>query len=90
MKALEKYVKAQSGWGEIFGEPKIEFPLTEAQIQKLASGLDAQLSPENLTCDGELSATEVNKRFRYYSQVARELQDYAQSMEYSIPTFYEI
>jgi hypothetical protein len=35
--------------------------------------IDAKLSPENLTCDGELPPTEVNRRYRELTSAAREL-----------------
>lgn len=90
MKALVNYVETQSRWDQIFGGPAIDFPLDQATIDRLADSLDAQMSPENLTCDGELSGAQVRERARYYKRVAMDLQKYAQSMNYSIPTFYEI
>ena len=38
------------------------------EIKKKFIELDNQLSPENISCDGELSRTEVNRR---YSQLMR-------------------
>lgn len=35
--------------------------------------IECQLSPENLTCDGELSRTAVNRRFRQLSAEKREV-----------------
>lgn len=90
MKALVSYVETQSRWDQIFGKPAMDFPLNEDQIRWLADSLDAQMSPENLTCDGELSGAQVRERARYYKRVAMDLQKYAQSMDYPIPTFYEI
>lgn len=37
--------------------------LTEAEILAKVGGIYNQLSPENLTCDGELSRTEVARRY---------------------------
>ena len=34
------------------------------EIKKKFSSLACQLSPENLTCDGELSNAQVNKRYK--------------------------
>jgi len=90
MKALVNYVETQSRWDQIFGKPPMDFPLNEDQIRSIADSLDAQMSPENLTCDGELSGAQVRERARYYKRVAMDLQEYAQSMDYPIPTFYEI
>ena len=36
----------------------------EEEILSQIDGIDCSLSPECLTCDGELSRTEVNRRYR--------------------------
>jgi hypothetical protein len=36
--------------------------------------IDAALSPENLTCDGELPRAEVNRRYRELVTAARQLK----------------
>ena len=55
MNALNQYVARKNAWNALFkGE---QFTLdTAAGRQRIASSLDADLSPENLTCDGELQA----------------------------------
>jgi hypothetical protein len=40
----------------------------------LADSIDAELSPENLTCDGELSRSQVQAQYRQLTTAARELQ----------------
>ena len=35
--------------------------------------VECQLSPENLTCDGELSRTAVNRRFRQLTAEKRDI-----------------
>jgi hypothetical protein len=35
--------------------------------------IDCKLSPENLSCDGELSRTEVNRRYRALTAAAKDL-----------------
>ena len=39
----------------------------------MADLIDCKLSPENLSCDGELSRTEVNRRFRALASAADDL-----------------
>jgi hypothetical protein len=39
----------------------------------VADSLDADLSPENLTCDGELSRAEINRRHKVLKAAATEL-----------------
>jgi hypothetical protein len=36
--------------------------------------IDAALSPENLTCDGELPRDEVNRRYRELMTAAKQLK----------------
>jgi hypothetical protein len=35
--------------------------------------IDSSLSPENLTCDGELPRTEVNRRYKELTGAAKDL-----------------
>jgi hypothetical protein len=46
--------------------------------------IDSALSPENLTCDGELSRTEVNRRYKELMTAAKQLKKLDPSV-----TFYE-
>ena len=41
---------------------------------RLADLLEADLSPENLTCDGELDRAEVNSRYQYLSLAQKQLE----------------
>jgi hypothetical protein len=46
--------------------------------------IDSALSPENLTCDGELGRAEVNRRYKELMTAARQLKKYDPTV-----TFYE-
>ena len=71
MKNLQKYLDQKNRWNALFGGK----PLVIGQDnQKIANMIDSELSPENLTCDGELSRTEVNRRYRQLTAAASELQ----------------
>jgi hypothetical protein len=73
MKALQNYVDKKNSWGKIFGQKPLS--LTNAQDrQKIADSIDSELSPENLTCDGELPRSVVQARYRQLTQAARELR----------------
>lgn len=73
MKALEAYVNSKNKWNAIFGSK--QYDLSNAQdCQQLAECIDNELSPENLTCDGELSRTEVQRRYKTLIKVAQELK----------------
>jgi hypothetical protein len=51
---------------------RLKLPTAQGR-QRLASQIDSALSPENLTCDGELPRAEVNRRYRELTTVARQL-----------------
>jgi hypothetical protein len=42
--------------------------------QQLADDIDCSLSPENLTCDGELSRSMVERKYRMLTRVAKQLK----------------
>jgi hypothetical protein len=73
MNALNQYVDRKNAWNALFkGE---QFTLeTAAGRQRIASSLDADLSPENLTCDGELPYAEVQKRQRTLNSAVVQLR----------------
>jgi hypothetical protein len=72
MKALQTYIDNKNRWNALFkGE---QFELKSASGRKrVAQSLDADLSPENLTCDGELSRQEVRMRYDFLQQAAAQL-----------------
>lgn len=73
MKALNEYVAQKNAWGKLFGSKPLS--LSSAQDrQKLADSIDSELSPENLTCDGELSRAQVQQKYKRLTTVAKQLQ----------------
>jgi hypothetical protein len=52
--------------------------------QRIAESIDSDLSPENLTCDGELPRSQVQARYKFLTRAAQELQ----SIDPAV-TFYE-
>jgi hypothetical protein len=51
-----------------------QFELQTAQgRQEVANSLDSDLSPENLTCDGELPRSQVQSKYRQLSRAAEQL-----------------
>lgn len=70
--ALESYVEELNRWGAVFGSRPMSL-LNAKDRQRIADHIDASLSPENLTCDGELSRAEINRRYRELTRAAREL-----------------
>ena len=71
MKHLKAYVDQKNRWDMIFGNPAL---VIGQHNQQIAENIDSDLSPENLTCDGELSRTAVQQRYKQLTLAARELQ----------------
>lgn len=69
---IEQYVEQKNRWGAIFGQKPLSL-LNAEDRQKIADSLDADLSPENLTCDGELSRGQVQAKYRMLTRAAQEL-----------------
>ena len=85
MKNLKAYVENQNRWNAIFGESPMQLPLSQAGVTKIAKSIDAGLSPENLHCDGEISASEAQKKYNNYHRVLNELRSYADRNNMTLP-----
>lgn len=72
IQTLEALVEQENRWGALFGKPALSL-LNSQDRQRIAEIIDSRLSPENLSCDGELSRTEVNRRYRELTRAAQEL-----------------
>jgi hypothetical protein len=83
MKALENFLKQKNHWNSFFKGPQYSLN-SAAERQAVADMIDSALSPENLTCDGELSRTEVNRRYKELMTAAKQLKKYDPTV-----TFYE-
>jgi hypothetical protein len=73
MKALEQYVERKNSWGKLFGSKALDLNSAKDR-QAIASSIDSDLSPENLSCDGELSRSAVNARYTQLTRAAAQLQ----------------
>jgi hypothetical protein len=80
---LEQYVDQKNSWGKIFGNKPLSL-LNAKDRQAIASSIDSDLSPENLTCDGEVRGAQLQAKYRFLTRAAQELQ----SIDSSV-TFYE-
>ena len=85
MKNLTAYVEQQNGWNAIFGKAPVKMPLSQAAVTDLAKSIDAGLSPENLHCDGEISAAQARKKYNQYQAVLKDLRAYATKNNMRIP-----
>jgi hypothetical protein len=83
MKALQNFVAQKNHWNSFFQGTQYEIQTAKGR-QQVADMIDSALSPENLTCDGELSRTEVNRRYRELTTAAKQLKQLDPAV-----TFYE-
>jgi hypothetical protein len=72
MKELTALVAQHNAWDAIFGGPALDLNVA-ADRQKIADKIDSALSPENLSCDGELPASQVRARYRALNKAAEQL-----------------
>ncbi len=72
MKELNEFVARENKWSAIFGHKPLT--LTSAvDRRRIAGQIDSGLSPENLHCDGEISAAEAKRKYRFLSKAAEHL-----------------
>ena len=69
---LEQYVEHKNAFRKIFGRPALSL-LSATDRQEIANCLDADLSPENLTCDGEVRGAALQNKARFLNRCASEL-----------------
>ena len=69
---LEQYVANKNKWRAIFNQPALSL-LNARDRQTIADGIDSEMSPENLTCDGELPRSVVQMKVRNLTRCAEEL-----------------
>jgi hypothetical protein len=70
--SLKTFLERENTWAQLMKRQPLTLA-TPAERQQIADRIDSQLSPENLTCDGELSRAQVNARYRQLTLAARQL-----------------
>jgi len=83
MSALTDFVDNKNAFAALFGTKPLDLK-NAADRQKIANSIDSALSPENLTCDGELRGAQVTAKYNKLVKAAKELQ----KLDYNV-TFYE-
>ena len=74
MKELKAYVDRKNAFNKCFNKNARGLNITFSEDrQRIADMLDSDLSPENLTCDGELPRSTVIARKRELDKVAKQL-----------------
>ena len=74
MKALNTLLKQENDWSSMFNSKFAVYEVATAHgRERVAKMIDAKLSPENLSCDGELSISQTRARYRALTTAAQEL-----------------
>ena len=79
--SLTAYVDRKNAFAKIFGSRQLSLQ-NAADRQSIADSIDSDLSPENLTCDGELSRSQVQARYKTLTKAAKELQKLDPSIKF--------
>ena len=79
MKELNEFVARENKWASIFGNT-VEIKTAKGR-KDVANRIDCALSPENLHCDGEISAAEANRKFRFLSKAGKQLLELDPALE---------
>jgi hypothetical protein len=69
---IEQYVEQKNCWRAVFKQKPLSL-LNANDRQAIANSIDSEMSPENLTCDGELRGSAVRDKMRYLTRCAEEL-----------------
>ena len=72
MKELKQYVEQKNRFNFAFNGRAYDLT-SSADRQLVANALDFDLSPENLTCDGELPIAQVRTRAAFLQKAAGQL-----------------
>lgn len=74
MSHLKEYVEGLNRMSAIFGGEQIDLDnLDAAGAQRIFNDIEGDLSPENLTCDGELPFVQVQKKVKMLNGAVTEL-----------------
>lgn len=72
MSILTDFVEQENRWGAIFNRAPLSLAIAKDR-QEIANRIDSQLSPENLTCDGELRGAAVQRKYKMLTTAAAQL-----------------
>ena len=83
MKALNDYVEGRNRIRALFKQRPLSLDSAKDR-QQLADDISCSLSPENLTCDGEIPRSVVQRKWQMLTRVRQQLQKLDSAV-----TFYE-
>jgi len=81
MSAITQYLDRKNSFAKIFGNKELSLQNAKDR-QSIADSIDSDLSPENLTCDGELPRSLVQSRYKELTKAAFELKKLDPSVKF--------
>ena len=66
---LESYIAQKNQWRSVFGHNPLNLM---RDAQKIADEINCDMSPENISCDGEISISKIRARRSHLDRVARQ------------------
>ena len=78
---LNEFVDGLNDWRKMWGQSPLDLNVAQDR-QTIADKLDSELSPENLTCDGERPRSQVQALYKELTQAARELKQLDPSVKF--------
>jgi len=72
--SLQNEIDQMNFWAKVTDKPEMDInSLSDDDAQKLYQSIDSGLSPENLHCDGEISRSAAQSKYRSYMKAIKEL-----------------
>ena len=87
-KRFQEYIDRQNRWNLLLSGRQIKFPLDQEDVNYLGNMLSGELSPENLHCDGEISRSQAQAKYRKLMNVVKDLKAYAEKNGLNEPRIY--
>ncbi len=87
-KRFQQYIDNKNVWASLTNQKEITFPLTNEDVKYLSRCLSSDLSPENLHCDGEISANQARVKANKLNGVVKDLTAYAKKKGLVAPSIY--
>ena len=90
---LAQYIAQHNSWNKIIDQNHVDVDIntmTKSQGDMLIGKLDSEMSPENLHCDGEISYSQAQQKFDYYTGVFEDLKDVYAQKGWDVPEVWEL
>lgn len=81
MQALNEYLDGRNRIRAMFKQRPLSLASAKDR-QQLADDISCSLSPENLSCDGELPRSVVERKYRMLTRVQKQLQKLDPAVEF--------